>query len=95
MAILKRPTSVADRLADADARADAFIAGAPDGGRLAPPAAPALRQQRPGRAGKRLQVAFTVTPETLAAFDAVCAARGVTRSAGLALAMSKAVQEGL
>lgn len=96
MAILKRPTSVADRLADADARAEAFISGAPDGARLAPQAAaPAVRQQRPGRAGKRLQVTFTATPESLAAFDAVCAARGVTRSAGLALAMSKAVQEGL
>lgn len=98
MAILKRPTSPADlATADADARAEAFIAGAPDGNRLATAPAPApaeLRKPTPARGGRRVQINFTADPVQLAAFDAACAERGVSRSAGLALAMSRAVSEG-
>lgn len=91
MAIRKRPPNMpaAAPADDADARAEAFIAAAPDGRRAAQPA-PAS----PGRS-KPVPVTFTVDPALLAAFDSACAARGLSsRSAGLALAMSKAVSEG-
>lgn len=91
MVIRKRPPNMpaAAPADDADARAEAFIAAAPDGHRAAP-AAPAP----PARA-KPVPVTFTVEPALLAAFDAACAARGLSsRSAGLALVMSKAVSEG-
>lgn len=77
MAIMKKPTP---RTPTADARAEAFIAGAPDaGGR---------------RGGGRVPVNFTVPRDVLAEFDAACARRGITRSAGLALAMTQAAASG-
>lgn len=91
MAIRKRPIMPAQTPAqtDLDARAEAFIAAAPDG-RRSLPAAPVA----PARA-KPVPVTFTVDPALLSAFDAACAARGLSsRSAGLALAMSRAVAEG-
>lgn len=89
MPIIKKPT--AKTSVAADRRAEAFIAAAPD----ARQPALAVRAQRPGRAGRRLQVAFTAQPELLARFDALCASKGINRSAALSLLMARAIEEGI
>lgn len=88
MPIIKKPAPKPDPAADR--RAEAFIAAAPDARQPALPS----RAQRPGRAGRRLQVAFTAQPELLAQFDQLCASRGITRSAALSLLMARAVESG-
>ena len=79
MAITRKKN--ADKLPD-PAQAAAFIAGAPDGGKVAP-------AQSIKMLGKKAIITVSISPDVLQRLDAWALAHGMSRAAALSFAASK------
>lgn len=59
------------------------------------PKAKAGRALGPSAGTQRRQIVATIPVQIVKDFDALCASRGITRSAALSLLMARAIEEGI